>query len=190
MTLEPRLANLFPVIISDGLILRVFEESHALALYRLIDSNRQHLRVWLPFVDDYRSVSAASDFIARFREKSVDDDGVALGIWLKEELAGVITFDRFDWANRVTLLGYWLGLPFQGKGLMSRACAALVDVSFNELNLNRVEIWCAFENARCRAVPERLGFKLEGVLRQREFIYDHFVDMAAYSIVASEWKKN
>jgi ribosomal-protein-serine acetyltransferase len=177
------------VTISEGLILRVFEEPHALALFKLVDSSRQHLRVWLPFVDAYRTVSAASDFIARFRKKSVEEDGLALGIWFREELAGVITFDRFDWANRATLIGYWLGLPFQGKGLMSRACTSLVDIAFSRLNLNRVEIWCAFENTRCRAVPERLGFKLEGVLRQREWIYDHFVDMAAYSLLASEWKK-
>ena len=172
------------------MILQVFEKSHAPALFKLVDSSRQHLRVWLPFIDAYRSVSAASDFITRFRKKSVDGDGLALGIWFKEELAGVITLDPFDWADRVTLIGYWLGLPFQGKGLMSRVCAALVDISFNRLNLNRVEIWCAFENTRCRAVPERLGFKLEGVLRQREWIHDHFVDIAAYSLLASEWKKN
>ncbi len=190
MTLGPRLATLFPVTIDEDLKLEVFVEQHALALFKLIDSSRQHLQVWLPFVDDYRSVSAASDFIARFRKKSVEEDGLALGIWFREELAGVITLDRFDWTNRVTLIGYWLGLPFQGKGLMSRACTALVEVSFSRLNLNRVEIWCAFENARCRAVPERLGFKLEGILREREWIRDHFVDMAAYSILASEWKKN
>ena len=172
------------------MILRVLEESHAPALFKLVDSSRQHLRVCLPFVDAYRSVSAASDFIARFREKSVDEDGLALGIWFKEDLAGVITFDRFDWANRVTLIGYWLGLPFQGRGLMSRACTALVDILFSRLRLNRVEIWCAFENTRCRAVPERLGFKLEGVLREREWIYDHFVDIAEYVLLASEWKKN
>ncbi len=181
---------MFPIAIGEGLNLRVFEQAHASALFKLVDSNRQHLRVWLPFVDAYRSVSAASDFIARFRKKSVDEDGLALGIWFKEELAGVITFDRFDWTNRATLIGYWLGLPFQGKGLMSRACTALVDIAFSRLNLNRVEVWCAFENARCRAVPERLGFKLEGVLREREWIYNHFVDMAAYSLIASEWKKN
>lgn len=181
---------MFPAAAGEDLILRVLEESHAAALFKLIDSSRQHLGVWLPFVDDYRSVSDASGFIARFRKKSVDEDGLALGIWSREELAGMITFDRFDWANRVTLIGYWLGLPFQGRGLMSRACAALVDVSFGRLHLNRVEIWCAFENTRCRAVPERLGFKLEGVMREREWIRDHFVDMAAYSLLASEWKKN
>ncbi len=74
-------------------------------------------------------------------------------------------------------------------GRMSRACSALVDIAFSRLNLNRVEIWCAFENTRCRAVPEKLGFKIEGVLRQRERIYDHFVDIAAYSLLSSEWKK-
>ena len=189
VTSIPRLSDLFPLRIDDDLELQVLQEHHAPLLFKLVDSSRQHLRVWLPFVDSYQSVSAASDFIQSFQQKLKIKDGLALGIWYKGNLAGVITYDRFDWSNRVTLIGYWLGGLFQGKGLMSRTCTALVNIAFDKLKLNRVEIWCASDSRRCRAVPERLGFIQEGTLRQREWIYDHFVDITAYSMLAGEWKR-
>src|SRR3712207_8983550 len=48
--------------------------------------------------------------------------------------------------------------------------------SFLELGLNRVSIACATENKKSCAIPERLGFRREGVQRQAEWLYDHFVD--------------
>ena len=61
--------------------------------------------------------------------------------------------------------------------------------AFGELGLNRVSIACATENKKSCAVPERLGFRREGVVRQAERHYDHFVDHAVYATLASEWRK-
>jgi len=65
---------------------------------------------------------------------------------------------------------------------------ALINYSFTELGLNRLVIMAAVENAKSRAIPERLGFTPEGVCRQYEWLYDHFVDSSMYSLVASEWR--
>jgi ribosomal-protein-serine acetyltransferase len=51
-----------------------------------------------------------------------------------------------------------------------------------------VEIGCAPGNRKSCAIPERLGFTREGVLRQREWLYDHFVDHVVYGILAEEWR--
>ena len=179
---------MFPLKIDHDLQLRLLEREHAPRLFELVDSNRAHLREWLPWVDDYRSVAAAIQFIMRNRERNNGRTRLAMGIWMEETLAGVVTYDYIDWGNQAALIGFWLGKPFQGRGIMTRACSALTDLAFHLLSLNRVEIFCASENMRCRRVPERLGFKQEGVSRQRERIYDHFVDTVTYSILASDWK--
>jgi ribosomal-protein-serine acetyltransferase len=69
---------------------------------------------------------------------------------------------------------------------MTAACRAVVRHAFAEMHLQRVVIRCAVENRRSRAIPERLGFKLEGVEREAEWLYDHFVDLAVYSLLERE----
>jgi ribosomal-protein-serine acetyltransferase len=182
------LKELFPLQIDRDVRLNLLEPRHALELFNLVDSNRTHLREWLPFLDDYRSVAAATQFVARNREENGGRTALAMGIWAGEMLAGVVTFDYIDWSNRAGLIGFWLGKSFEGRGIMTRTCSVLTDLAFDRLGLNRVEISCAVENRRCRLVPERLGFRQEGVSRQREWLYDHFVDTVSYSMLASEWK--
>ncbi len=72
---------------------------------------------------------------------------------------------------------------------MTRACRALVGHAFTELNLNRVEIRCASDNARSCAIPERLSFRREGLLREAEWLYDRFVDHVVYGLIRSEWNE-
>lgn len=174
--------------IEHDLQLRLLVQSHGQELYRLVDSNRSHLKRWLSFVDDYQSVDTALEFIARFREMRERDSGVAIGVWFSERMVGVVTYDYIDWNNRATRLGYWLGKSSERQGIMTRTCKALTNLAFNKIGLNRVEIWCASSNTRCRRVPERLGYKQEGVFRQRELVADKFLDMVSYSILAGEWK--
>jgi ribosomal-protein-serine acetyltransferase len=72
---------------------------------------------------------------------------------------------------------------------MTKGCQALISYAFNDLELNRIEIRCATGNRKSCAIPERLGFVKEGVVRQAEWLYDHFVDHIIYGMLASEWKK-
>jgi ribosomal-protein-serine acetyltransferase len=62
-----------------------------------------------------------------------------------------------------------------------------VEAGFHELGLNRIEIRCATGNKRSRSVAERLGFKPEGILRQSEWLYDHYVDHAVYAMLHEEF---
>jgi len=180
--------GLFPLQIDRDVRVNLLAPRHAVELFKLVDSNRNHLREWLPFVDDYQSVRATTQFITRTREKDGRTISLGMGIWAGKLLAGVVTFDHIDWSNRAALIGFWLGKSFQGRGIMTRSCRVLIGFAFDELHLNRIEISCAVENRRCRMVPERLGFKQEGVSQQREWLYDHFVDTVAYSMLSSEWK--
>ncbi len=69
---------------------------------------------------------------------------------------------------------------------MTTCCRALIVHSFRVWKLNRVTIECATENTRSRAIPERLGFKLEGIIRGVEKLHDHYADHAFYGLLRSE----
>lgn len=168
--------------------LRLLEEHQAAELFLLTDRNRSHLRRWLPWVDATTSVEVTRKFIRNALKQFATGRGFQAGLWYQNRMAGVIGYHKIDWFNRKTSLGYWLGMEFQGKGLMTKACQALLDYAFHELKLNRVEIRCATENKRSRAIPERLGFVQEGITRQAEWLYDHYVDHVIYGVLASEWR--
>jgi ribosomal-protein-serine acetyltransferase len=176
----------FSYKLSENTEVRLLEERHAQELTDLTDRNREHLRKWLPWVDTNRTVEDRKNFIRGALTQFAQNKGFVAGIWHDGRLAGVIGYDPIDWENRTTELGYWLGEEYQGNGLVTAACRALVDHAFLELKLNRVSIACATDNKRSCAIPERLGFRREGVQRQAEWLYDHFVDQVVYAILASE----
>ena len=182
---------MFSHTLSEHAELRLLEERHAEELSDLTNRNRDHLRAWLPWVDANRTVEDRKKFIRGALKQFAENNGFQAGIWYDGRLAGVVGYHAIDWENRSTALGYWLGEEYQGKGLVTAACRALVEHAFEELGLNRVSIACATENKKSCAVPEteRLGFRREGVVRQAEWLYDHFVDHAVYATLASEWRK-
>ena len=169
--------------------LRLLEERHAEALHELGEHNVEHLRAWLPWVDSSRTLKDRKEFIRGALKQFAENNGFQAGVWYEGRLAGVVGHHAIDWQNRSTTLGYWLGKEFQGRGLMTLACGALVDHAFGELGLNRVSVACATQNTKSCAIPERLGFRREGIQRQAEWLYDHFVDHVIYAALAHDWQK-
>jgi ribosomal-protein-serine acetyltransferase len=184
MTFRPRLC----IRIDEETELRIYEERHAQEVAELVDQNRAYLRQWLPWLDDSRTVEDSKAFIRGSLQQFARNEGFQTGIWYRDTFAGGIGYHPIDWAKRKVEIGYWLGESFQGKGLMTKACRTLITYAFAELGLNKVEIHCATENIRSCAIPKRLGFTQEGILRDAEWLYDHFVDLVVYGMLGSEWQ--
>ena len=174
--------------IDEELELRPVDERYAEELTALVRRDLPHLRSWMPWATERYAVEDAREFIRRQIRQYAEDQGFASVIFFRGRIAGSIGFNNIDWGNRKTDIGYWLGADFQGRGLMTKSCRALVEYAFRELRLNRVEIFCAVDNLRSRAVALRLGFTPEGTHRQAEWVHDHFKDLVAYSMLAREWR--
>ncbi len=167
--------------------IRIMEERDAADIFALTDANRVHLRQWLPWVDGTRSIEDTRAFIRNVQIQRASNTGFGCVILYKRLVAGTISYHPIDWSSRRVEIGYWLGESFQGKGLMTKACKAMVAYAFDELHLNKVEIRCATGNTQSCAIPQRLGFTLEGVIRQAEWLYDHYVDLRMFGILVGEW---
>ena len=166
--------------------LRLLEESDAVELHALIEANRELLAPWLPWAAG-QTFEDTLAFIRRTREQLDGDDGFQLAIVCGDEIAGVVGYREVDWEQRSTSLGYWLGAQHQGRGTMTEAVRALVDHAISDWGLDRVEIRAAVENRRSRAIPERLGFRLERTLPEAELVAGRQLDSAVYAISAGEW---
>jgi ribosomal-protein-serine acetyltransferase len=173
--------------VDDEIELRLLDESHAESLFALVDRHREYLRRWLPWLDSNMCVEDTMHFILSDRANYESGRCFNTGIWYRGLLVGVIGFHPIDWINRSAMIGYWIARDHQGKGIMTRACAALTTYAFTELRLHRVDIRCATGNTRSCAIPLRLGFTHEGILREAEWLYDHFVDLNVYSMLDREW---
>ncbi|MGB3297409.1 MAG: GNAT family protein [Phormidesmis sp.] len=174
--------------LDECLALRPLSPSDADVLFSLVDSNRLYLRQWLPWLDNNQSVDDSLEFIRDSRERAGDNNGFALAICYEAQLVGIVGLNYISWENRLSGIGYWLAEQYQGKGLVTRACKAVLDYGFTDLNLNRIDIRCAPKNLRSQAVAERLGLTYEGTLRDAEWLYEHFVDHRVYSMLQREWR--
>jgi ribosomal-protein-serine acetyltransferase len=84
-------------------------------------------------------------------------------------------------------LGYWIARDFQGKGIVTDACRAVVTHLLRELDLNRVEILCATGNEKSCAIPRRLGFALDGTLREGELCSGRYLDLHVFGMLKRDW---
>lgn len=183
---------MFTCRIAEDAELRLWEPWHAEALFATVDRNREHLRRWLPWADATKTAEDSRAFLQRSVERFAKDEGFHAGLWLiapggSRRVAGGIGVFNVLHNQRKAEIGYWLAEDAQGRGLMTSACRAVIDHLFRERGLHRVEIQCAPENRRSCAVPERLGFTREGVLRQSGWLYGRPIDHVVYGMLAPEW---
>ena len=181
-----QVATMFYCKVNEQAELRLIEPQHGAALFSLLDSNREHLRRWHPWVDLVRSVGDVEKAITAWERQHAANRGFNAGIWFQGRPCGMINHLNVDWPNRWTALSYWLDEGHQGRGIMTACCRAMVAHSFDTWQLNRVTIECATQNTRSRAIAERLGFKLEGIVRGIEWLHDRHVDHAIYGLLRAD----
>ena len=180
---------MFDHVIDGDLQLKILEMRHAEELFMLSDKNRSYLRKWLPWVDRTFSVEQTKEYIEFSLELFSKQNGFNLGIFYQGMIVGCVGLHSIDWANKKTSIGYWLAEDYQGKGIMTRACQAIIDYVFSEYSLNRVEIRAALENHKSRSIPERLQFVQEGIVREAEWINDRYYDHVVYGMLETDWKQ-
>ncbi|MGF3102786.1 GNAT family N-acetyltransferase [Rossellomorea sp. DUT-2] len=181
---------MFSFTVDREISIELFQQHHKEELYELIDSNRNHLRKWLLWVDKRRSPQDLEPIIPIWIRNYADNNGFDAGLRYQGELVGMIGLHYIDWKSKSTSIGYLLSEVAQGKGIITRAVSSLLNYLFIEMDLNRVEIQCAINNKKSLGIPERLGFKKEGITRDGQWLYDHYEDLVKYSMLRKDWVKS
>lgn len=173
--------------VDDTILMELIDYHHAEKLYQLVTINRLHLREWLPWVDHMRSVDDFRKYINASKQRFTNCTETGYVIMAHHTMIGRLGLYNIDLNNRSASIGYWLDKQWLGKGIITRCCKAMIDAGFQRLQLNRIEIRAAIGNYKSQAIPERLGFKKEGIIRQGEFVNNQFVDLYVYSLLKEEW---
>lgn len=155
-------------------------------LFNMVDKNRVCLEPWLGWVD---YVKCPEDEFRVVQSVAQSDTGKYF-IFVNGALHGMVGFVQEHKSKQTVEIGYWLDNAMNGRGIMTRAVEKLTGLAFDVWGANRVEIQAAVDNKKSRAIPERLGFNQDGILRQREIVRPGVIyDIVMYSKLKSEWEK-
>jgi RimJ/RimL family protein N-acetyltransferase len=137
----------------------------------VIAQSLSHLRPWMPWAQEAPSAESSEMVVRRMQADFIARRDLCFQIYARRadgspgRLLGGTGLHRIDWAVRRFEIGYWIRPEAAGQGHVSEAVRLLTALAFDRLAARRVEIRCDTRNLKSRAVAERCGFTLEGVLR-------------------------
>ena len=153
------------------------DPSTLLHLHDVNQYNAAQTEAWL------RSLSAASKRYSVFAWLNAPAAPAKCG-----EFLGLVRVDRIDSVNRNCAVGLDLVPQHRGKGLSAKVYAWLLDYLFLQLNMHMVYLEVLESNERAIHVYERLGFRIDGRLRQRIFRNGTYEDSILMSLLRSEYE--
>lgn len=166
--------------------LKQLEQSDAIDIFKTIDTQRDYLEKWLPFVAFTKEIFDTEIFVDSVVNAPEDRFEYVFAIRKCNEFVGLIGFKDTDKQNNKTEIGYWLSEKYQKQGIVTKSVASLCDFAFNKQGINRIQIKCAVENISSKNIPKRLGFKFEGIERQGELLSGgSYTDLEIYSKLRS-----
>ena len=164
----------------DDFGLRPLRADDAPDIFTAIDTQREHLGRWLPFVAATHRVEQTREVVAAML---ADPANPVFTLRVGDAFAGLIGFKSADSTTLTIEIGYWLRSEYQGRGLMTAAAEALCRMAFGQMGMENVEIKCAAGNLRSNRIPLRLGFRLDRIEVRGEQLADgEFTDLNVYRL--------
>jgi ribosomal-protein-serine acetyltransferase len=143
--------------------------------------------------DAHTDLAQTEGFIAAVAAERAAGKGLVFALIHDGAVAGLaglhgITRTQAAWRMDRAELGYWIGPPYQNRGLISEAARAVLCHAFQELGLHKVTVGCITDNVPSRRVIEKLGFRLIGEQRDHMFRYGRWWNHLAYELCVDEWR--
>lgn len=181
-------SDTLPNINAARISLRWLTDKDASSLFSVF-SDPEVMRYWssLPLNDLEDARKLLANIHDHFRQRTLFQWGVARNT--DDHVIGTCTLFNLDVANRHAELGYALGREHWGQGYMQEALKALLDFSFDNLNMHRIEADVDPRNASSVKTLERLGFRREGYLRERWLVGGGAQDSLFYGLLRREWQE-
>lgn len=181
----------YPHIETDEIIIRKTEITEFDEWYKVSQNTNYE---YTPSKGKKISIDAAYNVLSKHYDRDFKKrKTIFLGIYLKEKenrLVGRIEIFDIDIKIDMITIGYTLSKEYEGKGIATKAVAALVKYLFKEINLNRIQAFVMTENIKSAKVLLKNGFIKEGIIREGNYWTGHgIIDLELYSILKREYLK-
>lgn len=157
-------------------------------LFRIIRDSREHLEKWLPWVDFIQSIEDERHIVEQWIYDMQIRTALHLTIRSGDEVIGMVSTGQIDWTNQRTSIGYWIKRQSIRQNYATEATAILLTYLFSNLRLHRVFIQAATDNEGSNGVIKKLGFKIEGILRENERVKNRFLNHNIYGMTESDFE--
>ena len=177
-----------PVLETERMMLRPFRLTDAKVVQSLAghrDIAATTLNVPHPYED-----GMAETWISTHEDTFKQGKGVIYALVLKDDgrLIGAISMMGL-FKDHQGELGYWIGVPYWGKGYCTEAGRAILEYGFNELGLNRIHARYVSRNPASGRVMEKLGMTHEGTRNQHVLKWGKFDDMELKGLLKKDWER-
>ena len=151
-------------------------------------SDETMMRYWSsPAMKEHAEAEA---LLAKIQRQFGEKSAFVWGVERKDDgrVLGTCTLFNIHLANQRAEIGYALGSAYWRRGYMSEALGTLFDYAFGTLALRRLEADVDPRNAASLGLIRSLGFRQEGLLRERWNVAGEIQDTAFLGLLAREWQ--
>jgi RimJ/RimL family protein N-acetyltransferase len=179
---------------TERLVIRCYDPEDAPLLKAAVDSSLEHLLPWMPWARfEPQSVAEKVELCRMFRGQFDLDDNYVYGIFSRDETEQLGGSGFHKRSNEGSLeIGYWVAASAIGRGIATEVTAVLTRAGFELSGLDRVDIQVEPTNERSLAIPRKLGFNEEGILRRRLEAHDGAPrrDSVVFSMLREELERS
>lgn len=203
---------MFRLRVDQEIELQTLHPDHAEALFTLLEQSRDRLRPWIHPSALPETLQATRNYTLECFFNSFEDPQTALeeysdlfdeldgyipplnppiemGIWVVNQLSGELMIGRKEDSFTTAEFGYWLSREMEGFGIITRCVSALMDYAIENMGIEQFIIGCAVTNLRSRAIPERLGYRLQTTIPGGEVVGKYIYDRVIYSLRSTTWRE-
>ena len=153
----------------------------------VIKDSINELKAWLPFAQKSSTVEETEVNLRVAHINFLKRESLRYLIFHKRtnDFIGITSFEGINWDIPKCHIGYWINTKFSGNGYMLEAVKSLTELGLNQIKFKRIEIKCESTNIKSRSIPEKLGYELEGILKNDDLSADgnKLTDTCIYAIV-------
>ncbi len=175
-----------PTIQTERLTLRQYNQEDLQPLQDILRDTEVMKYSGLDVNDFMKNAKAELEW---FKQLNNSNNGIRWIITFKNDntYLGDLGFMDIDQGNNRSEISYKLSRKQWNKGLITEALRAVISYGFNELGLNRITAQVHNCNGASQRVLMKLGFLMEGTMREHEYIYGNYADVLIFGLLKKDY---
>lgn len=166
--------------INDTLNLALVHSSFASQMNDIVNVQKDYLGEWLPWANDF-SENSYCEFVKFAPHQYAENKAIHTHVIYEDKIIGAVSLNNIYHHLKKAEIGYWLRQDYQGRGIMSLAVRAIMDIAKNTYGMEVVDVKAGEHNIPSRRVAERLGFEFCGIIANNENVNGDIISHAVYT---------